>query len=182
MHLLLCSALNHCVTSDRGGPDVEGQVGSVRSPAAAVSTASPVAGAVAVALQVVVVVVVVVHRPEHDLLQLGRAVEVRGGQTGPGRGGVGGGRGGGSPAGTLEPEGCRLVPGADVPDLGQLLAPPHSLRTLLLLLLELLHHAGHDGVHSPGDGNIDPGHGSAAAAHHCCWLLAAGSCLLSAGS
>ena len=166
MHLLLCSALNHCVTSDRGGPDVEGQVGSVRSPAAAVSTTSPVAGAVAVALQVVVVVVV--HRPEHDLLQLGRAVEVRGGQTGPGRGGGGGGRGGGSPAGTLEPEGCRLVPGADVPDLGQLLAPPHSLRTLLLLLLELLHHAGHDGVHSPGDGNIDPGHGSAAAAHHCC--------------
>ena len=115
MHLLLCSALNHCVTSDRGGPDVEGQVGSVRSPAAAVSTTSPVAGAVAVALQVVVVVV---HRPEHDLLQLGRAVEVRGGQTGPGRGGVGGG-GGGSSAGTLEPEGCRLVSGADVPDLGQ---------------------------------------------------------------
>merc|ERR1719195_1179297 len=33
-----------------------------------------------------------------------------------------------------------------------------------------LHRAGHHGVDSPGDGNVDPGHGSAPAAHGCCWL------------
>ena len=54
--------------------------------------------------------------------------------------------------------------GADVPDLGQLLAPPHPLGALLwllllvlLLLFELLHHVGHDVVDSPGYGDIDPG-------------------------
>ena len=54
--------------------------------------------------------------------------------------------------------------GADVPDLGQLLAPPHPFGALLwllllvlLLLFELLHYIGHDVVDSPGYGDIDPG-------------------------